>query len=229
MARPILVYGHPASGKSYAFKSLNPDTTIILDVDNKGALPWKGFKKSYNRERKNFFPADTLDRIFSALQKINSDDSFKHVTVIGVDGLNNALANEQCFYDELHNPKNPYEKFSELAKKTKRIIKLAQNMRDDLTVIFTAHVECADSYTPGDVDHLLTPGKQLKDKFRIEGNFLYVFYAKIDKDGFHFFETVPINSTARTPQDCFDSQIPNDFQFIIDSINAYENEDDSND
>ena len=69
MARPILVYGHPAAGKSYAFKTLNPDTTIILDVDNKGALPWKGFKKSYNRERKNFFPADTLDRIFSGYKK----------------------------------------------------------------------------------------------------------------------------------------------------------------
>ena len=48
MARPILVYGHPASGKSFALKTLNPDNTIILDVDCKGALPWRGFKKVYN-------------------------------------------------------------------------------------------------------------------------------------------------------------------------------------
>lgn len=225
MARPILVYGQPASGKSYALKTLNPDTTIILDVDNKGALPWRGSKKFYNLERKNFFSVDTLDKILNAIKKISSDDSYKHIKVIAVDGLNNALANEQAFYDEWYNPKNPYEKFSELAKKTKRIIKISQNMRDDLTVIFTAHVECADSYTPGDVDHLLTPGKQLKEKFRIEGSFLYVFYAKIDKDGNHFFETVPINSTARAPEDCFDPQIPNDFKFIIDTINQYENGD----
>ena len=45
MARPILIYGHPAAGKSYAFKTLNPDTTVILDVDNKGALPWRGCAK----------------------------------------------------------------------------------------------------------------------------------------------------------------------------------------
>lgn len=226
MARPILVYGHPASGKSYAFKTLNPDTTIIFDVDNKGALPWRGFKKFYNAERKNFFSIDTLDKIYNSIKKIATDDAYKHVTVIGVDGLNNALVNEQTFYDEWHNPKNPYEKFAELAKKTKRIIKAAQNMRDNLTIIFTAHVECADPYTPGDVDHLLTPGKQLKEKFRIEGSFLYVFYAKINPDGEHYFETVPNNSTARTPEDCFPNQIPNDFKLIIDTIDQYENGDD---
>lgn len=226
MARPILVYGQPASGKSFAFKSLNPDTTIILDVDNKGALPWRGFKKAYNsNQKKNFFSIDTLDKIFNSIKKIAEDDSYKHIKVIGVDGLNNALINEQTFYDDWHNAKNPYEKYQELAKKTKRIIKLAQNMRDDLTIIFTAHVECADSYSPSDVDHLLTPGKQLKEKFRIEGSFLYVFYAKINADGDHFFETVPNNSTARTPEDCFPPTIPNDYQFVIDTIDAYENAD----
>lgn len=57
-------------------------------------------------------------------------------------------------------------------------------------------------------------------------SFLYVFYAKIDKDGNHFFETVPLNSTARTPEDCFPPTIPNDFKLIIDTINAYENGED---
>ena len=223
MARPILIYGHPAAGKSYAFKSLNPDTTVILDVDNKGALPWRGFKKSYNAAKNNFFSVDTLDRIIKALNKIANDDAFKHVSVLGIDGLNNALVNEQVFYDEWHNPKNAFEKYSELARKTKLIIKLAQNMRDDLTVIFTAHVECADPYTPNDIDHLLTPGKQLEEQFRIEGNFLYVFYAKVDKDGHHFFETQPVNSSVRSPEGCFPPTIPNDFQFVIDTIDAYEN------
>lgn len=222
MARPILIYGHPAAGKSYAFKSLNPDTTVILDVDNKGALPWRGFKKYYNAAKNNFFSVDTLDRIIKALNKIANDDAFKHVTVLGIDGLNNALVNEQVFYDEWHNPKNAFEKYSELARKTKLIIKLAQNMRDDLTVIFTAHVECADPYTPNDIDHLLTPGKQLEEQFRIEGNFLYVFYAKVDKDGHHFFETQPVNSSVRSPEGCFPPTIPNDFQFVIATIDAYE-------
>ena len=226
MARPILVYGQPAAGKSFAFKSLDPNKTIILDVDNKGALPWRGFKKFYNSTKKNFFSIDTLDKIFNSIKKIAEDDKYSHISVIGVDGLNNALVNEQTFYDEWHNAKNPYEKYAELAKKTKRIIKLAQNMRDNLTIIFTAHVEVADSYSPGDVDHLLTPGKQLKEKFRIEGSFLYVFYAKIDNDGNHFFETVPNNSTARSPEGCFEPTIPNDFQLVIDTINSYENGDD---
>ena len=229
MARPILVYGQPAAGKSYAFKTLNPDTTIIIDVDNKHALPWRGFKKSYNAERKNFFSIDRLDNIIKSLQKIADDDKYANIKVIGVDGLNNAIANEQAFYDQWHNPKNPYEKYSELARKTKFLINLAQNIPRDLTVIFTAHVECADPYTPGDVDHLFTPGKQLKEKFRIEGSFNFVFYAKVDADGNHFFETCPINSTAKSSEGCFPPTIPNDFQYIIDTIDTYENGDDSRD
>ena len=227
MARPILVYGHPAAGKSYAFKTLNPDKTIIIDVDNKGALPWRGFKKNYNAQKKNFFSIDTLDRIYNSIKKIADADDYKHISVIGVDGFNNALANEQLFYDDWFNAKNPYEKYSELAKKAKKIIKAAQNMRDDLTVIFTAHVETADPYAPTDVDHMLTPGKQLKDKFKIEGAFNYVFYAKIDADGHHIFETVPNNSTAKSAEGCFPPVIPNDYQFIIDTINAYELGDES--
>lgn len=223
MARPILVYGHPASGKSFAFKTLNPDNTIILDVDCKGALPWRGAKQAYNPDRKNFFSIQTLDQIYNSIKKINDDDRYKNISVIGVDGFNAALVREQSFYDEWHNPKNPYEKYAELAKKTLRIINLAQSMRDNLTVIFNAHVEVADAYSQSDVDHLLTPGKQLRDKIKIEGNFLYVFYAKITPEGKHFFETVPVNSTARSPEDCFPAQIPNDYQYIIDTINAYEN------
>lgn len=226
MGRPILIYGHPAAGKSYSFKTLDPKSTIILDVDNKGALPWRGFKKCYNSELKNFFSVDTLDKIYNSIKKIANDDAYKHITVIGVDGLNNALVNEQTFYDEWHTTKNPYEKYAELAKKTKRIIKLAQNMRDDLTTIFTAHVKTADNYSPTDVDHMLTPGKQLEEKFKIEGSFLYVFYAKVDQDGNHIFETVPVNSTARSPEGCFPKEIPNDLQYILDTINAYENGDD---
>ena len=82
MARPILIYGHPAAGKSYAFKTLNPDTTVILDVDNKGALPWRGCNRFYNAECNNFFSVDTLDRIIKALKTIDSNDAFKHVTVL---------------------------------------------------------------------------------------------------------------------------------------------------
>ena len=223
MARPILVYGHPASGKTFAFKTLDPDKTIIFDVDQKGALPWRGSKKMYSAAKKNFFSIPTLDVIYNSIKKISTDDNYKHITVIGIDGFNNAMIREQTFYDEWNNTKNNFEKYQELPKKVLRIINLAQNMRDDLTIIFTAHVKCADPYSPTDVDQLLTPGKQLRDSMKIEGNFLYVFYAKVDKDGNHFFETVPINSTARSSEGCFPPTIPNDFKYIIDTINAYEN------
>ncbi|MBR2519061.1 MAG: hypothetical protein IKE46_04660, partial [Selenomonadaceae bacterium] len=33
MARVILVYGQPASGKTFALRNLDPETTCIIDAD----------------------------------------------------------------------------------------------------------------------------------------------------------------------------------------------------
>lgn len=223
MARPILVYGHPAAGKTYALKNLNPDTTIIIDADGKGGLPWFGWKQHYSSEKKNFVTLLTLDKIFSSLKSIVENEKYNHIKTIVIDGLNSALAREQAFYDEWNNTKNGFEKYDALARKALRLIYLAQTARDDsLNIIFTAHVECADSYMPTDVDHMLTPGKQLEKKYKIEGQFNFVFYAKVDDEGNHVFETQPNRSTAKSSEGCFQKIIPNDFQFILDSIDAYE-------
>lgn len=227
MGRPILIYGHPAAGKSYAFKSLNPDTTIIIDADGKSGLPWRGWKKLYSAEKKNFVTVLTLDKIYSALKSICENEKYNHIQTIVVDGLNSALAREEAFYNEWNKSKNGFERYEAISQKTLKLIYLAQTTRDDsLNVVFVGHVKVADPYSPTDVDRLLTPGKTLEGKYRIEGQFNFVFYAKVGDDGSHYFETQPIHSTAKSPEGCFPPQIPNDFQAIIDTINKYENGDD---
>lgn len=138
-----------------------------------------------------------------------------------IDGFNNAMIAEVLFYDELHQTKNQFEKWQEVAAKVYRIIDTAQSLRDDLTVVFTAHVETADPYVPSDRDKLFTPGKQLKNTIRIESKFNYVFYAK-ENEGNFFFETNPNHSTARSPFECLEPIVPNDLAAIINSINLYE-------
>lgn len=224
MARLILVYGQPAAGKSFALRTLNPETTIIIDGDRKGALPWRGWKKSYSPERKNFFAVSSIDKTIQLLNKLATDDEFKNISTIVVDGFNNILSNEETAHSQGFRSqyKNKLELYDGIANKAAWLVEVASGYRADLTIVFTAHVKTADPYVTGDRDRLFTPGKALEQKKKIEGKFLITFYAKADDEGNHFFETAPRGSTARTPEGCFDFQIPNDMQFILDTLNAYD-------
>ena len=220
MARTILIYGQPASGKTFSLRNLDPASTVIIDADKKGALPWRGYAKDYSFEKKNFFPVSSLLKLDDTLRKIGKPEN-DYVKTIVVDGFNNALTTEVLFYDDVNNTNNKFEKYEQLSKRVVKLIDTAQNLRNDLTVVFTAHVETADPYVPSDVDKIFTPGRQLKEKIKLESKFLYVFYSKNEDDDF-FFETLPNKSTARTPHECFEKRIPNDLAAVIDIIKNYE-------
>lgn len=221
MSRCILVYGQPASGKTFSLRNLNPETTMIIDADMKGMLAWKGSRKQYNTERGNFYKADSLDKILRTIRSVGSGENWKKINTLVVDGFNNAMMLEILNYDDVNKTSNKFEKYAEVAKKVVQIISTAQNLRDDLTVVFTAHVDPADPYVTNDVDKVFTPGKMLKDKIKLESKFVYVFYAKYEDDKF-FFETQPRKSTARTPHECLPEKVDNDIAEIIKMIEAYE-------
>ena len=222
MARVILVYGQPASGKTFALKTLDPKATVIIDGDRKGELPWRGWADDYSTELRNFFSANSLDKTIKVMETVATTDEFKHISNIVVDGLNNLMSIEEtAFYFGKRPYKNKLELFDAVCNKTIWLLETAKSYRGNLNIIFNAHVKTADPYAAGEVDRLFTPGKALEAKKKVEGCFNYVFYAKVDAEGRHFFETAPRNSTARSPEGCFDFQIPNDMQFVIDTINAY--------
>lgn len=221
MSRCILIYGQPASGKTFSLRNLDPDTTMIIDADKKGMLAWKGSKKQFSAEKGNFFKTDTLDSILKALRSVGKGEDWQHFKVLVVDGFNNAMITEVMNYDEVNKTNNKFEKYAEVARKVVNIISTAQNLRDDLTVIFTAHVDPADPYVTNDVDKVFTPGKMLKEKIKLESKFVYVFYAKSEDENF-YFETKPRKSTARTPHECLPFKVDNDIAAILKEIEAYE-------
>lgn len=216
-----MVYGQPAAGKSFSLRNLDPARTVFIDADLKGALPWRGSRIQYNRDNRNFFSISSLDKIFSTVKTVGENSDWRHISTLVVDGFNNAMMSEVLFYEEQHKTNNKFEKYDEVAKKVVRIIDTAQKLRDDLTVVFTAHVETADPYVAGDVDKVFTPGKYLKDKIKVESKFNYVFYAKWEENEF-FFETAPAKSTARSPHECFPPRIVNDIAAAITAIELYE-------
>ena len=61
MAKVICVMGESGSGKTTSCRNLDPATTYYIDSDKKG-LSWKGWKKQYNLENKNYYHAKKIDK-----------------------------------------------------------------------------------------------------------------------------------------------------------------------
>lgn len=215
MARVILVYGQPASGKTYSLRNLDPNSTVIIDADTKGALPWRGWKKSYSTANKNFYKLDDINKITSWVAKIGDPNKESKIRTLVIDGLNSAMSFAQHF-----NPDRSFQGWADLGRSILTLIRTAKNARDDLDIIITAHVDPADPNSPTSIDHIKTPGKMI-DKIGLESLLLYVFYAKI-VDGDYFFETQGNRSSARSPEGCFPPFVPNDIKAVIDTINDYD-------
>ena len=53
MSKVIAIAGESGSGKTTSLRNLDPASTYIFDADKKG-LSWRGWKKQYNSENKNY-------------------------------------------------------------------------------------------------------------------------------------------------------------------------------
>lgn len=240
MSKYILIFGQPGVGKTSSLKNLDPASTIIIDADAKNGLPWKGWKKYYSQDKGNYFTLQSkkdgtpvLDRIISAINTYGGKEEFKHIKTLVIDGFNNAMLDEKINYKKRNRTNNTFEIYQSLRDKIWEILQLIKSMRDDLTIVLIAHVETADPYVDNDTDHMFSPGKVIEKEIKVEGQFLYVFYAKAEKseDGKinRYFETLSNKSTARAPEGCFTDRIPLDIAAAIKTITDYENGDDNND
>ena len=92
MAMCIAVMGESGSGKTTSMRNLPPDQTMYIDCDQKG-LSWKGWRKAYNTESKNYLKSSNKETIMTLFQRINSDKAFVNVKYIVVDTINGIMAN----------------------------------------------------------------------------------------------------------------------------------------
>ena len=92
MSRGILVMGESGSGKTTSLRTLNPQETFIIESDGKG-LSWRGWKKQYSKENKNYFETYDAGIIKTVLDRI--DTEMPHVKVIVIDTLNMIMVNDE--------------------------------------------------------------------------------------------------------------------------------------
>ena len=70
MANVICIAGESGSGKTTSLRNLNPAETYIIDADKKG-LSWRGWKKYYSIENKNYYTTDRPLKVRTIMDAVN--------------------------------------------------------------------------------------------------------------------------------------------------------------
>ena len=205
-----MIIGTSGSGKTTSLEKLDPKQTFYIDADGKG-LSWKGWRKQYNKENKNYFQCDAPEQIFSLMQTI--DEKQKQIKFIVIDTLNGCMV-----ADEMRRSKEKaYDKWMDLAQSVYNIVDYSNKMRDDLTVILIGHTQTSDD----GFTCMLTNGRKL-NKICLESKMTTVLLSRINDNGEYVFETRAKNSTAKTPRGAFDvDEIPNDITLVIDALKDF--------
>lgn len=215
MARVIGVMGESGSGKTTAMRNLDPKTTFYVDCDKKG-LSWKGWKKQYNGETKNYIQTDAPTTVMQILTHVNEDDQYKHIKTVVIDTINGVMVAE-----EMRNAKvNGFGKWTDLAQYVWSIFDYCLTMRDDLNIIILAHA-ITDTDDNGVVfTHIRTNGRKL-EKIVLESKLTTVLLA-VCKDGKYVFKTRSDRSSVKTPLGAFDDdEIDNDITLVIKALEEF--------
>lgn len=221
----VIILGASGSGKSSSIKSLNPEETYIINVLGK-TLPFKGSKKSYNKENKNIASISDWDKVSKILTVIN--DKYENIKNIVIDDGIYIMRTE--FFDR--STERGFDKYNELADHFRKIISKCNSLREDITVFLMLHIEPIEvdggikTYKSSSVGKLLDKMYDPLENTTITlfcqpqfddstGKPVYGFYT-------HKMRIEGIEIPAKTPDGMFEEDfIPNDLQMVLDNIKNY--------
>ena len=139
MSKVIGAMGESGSGKTTAMRNLPPKETFYIDCDKKG-LNWKGWKKAYNIENKNYWSTDSFSVVSSLMDKVDKQENFQHIKYLVIDTINGLMVAEEMRILAMQSG-DKRSAWSDLAQNGWALINKALTLRDDLTVIILAHSE----------------------------------------------------------------------------------------
>jgi hypothetical protein len=216
------IVGATGTGKSTAIKHLNPEETYIINVAKK-ELPFKGSEKLYNAENKNYKEIEDANEISRLLRTIS--EKAPHIKNIVIEDSNYIMG----FNMVAKATETGFTKFSVMAKDMVDLFRTARMLRDDITVFYLTHPETVEDGGEIIGYKIKTAGKLIDNQVLLEGLLTVCLYTNVEenKDGsasYGFITNRYRKYPAKSPDGMFeDLKIPNDLQFVADSLTEYYN------
>lgn len=218
MAKVIGVMGESGSGKTTAMRNLDPKVTFYLDCDKKG-LNWKGWRKQYSADIKNYWSSDSFTVISGLLRKINEEDKFKHIKYVVIDTINGLMVAEEMRILAMQSG-DKRSAWSDLAQNGWSIVNQCLEMRDDLTVIILAHAETISDDNGIIRTRIKTNGRKL-EKLVLESKMTTVVWS-VRQDGKYKFILSADGSTCKVPLGAFQTdECDNDIMLVIKALEEF--------
>lgn len=213
MAQLLGIMGEPAAGKTTSLKSLPPTETYYCDCDGKG-LNWKGWRKQYNTERKNYLKTSQPQKVLQYL--VNVAEKAPHIKYFVVDTVNNLMVS-----DEMRRCKEKgFDKWMDLASCVWDLVEIPSSLRDDLTIILIFHTQTEMNDSGYEFTKIKTNGRKT-EKNNIDSKFNWLLQS-VKQESEYLFSTTAHNSTCRTPLEAFEEEyIPNDIIKVIEVMKEF--------
>ena len=211
MAIPVLVIGRSGSGKTYSLKNFKNGEVGVISVE-KGRLPFKSDIKTVRvpKDPTKGAARDAAQLNAAKYSWIMRTIQSASCPAIVIDDSQYLLVNE--LFDRAN--ERGYDKFVSMAAKFRELIHFINDLEDDNKIVYFLHHSETD--TDGR-EKVKTIGKMLDEKLTVEGCFDIVIYCQDHK----FFTQANGQSTAKTPEDMFELEIPNDLKMVDTTIREY--------
>ena len=214
MSNTVLVIGQSGSGKSTSLRNLDPKSTFIISVLDK-PLPFKGYKKNYNEENKNYFCTDDYRKVITFIKAVN--ERRPEITTLVIDDAHFIMANEF-----MHRAcEKGFDRFSEIAQHMWMVMCEITTTRDNLTCFVLSHSEIDGN----GISKPKTVGKMLDDKITLEAMVTVCLHTKVNDGEYKFLTQNDGSHVCKSPLGLFDeSLIDNDLQIVKEKIESYFND-----
>lgn len=218
MSDVIGCMGESGSGKTTAMRNLPPEQTFYLDCDKKG-LNWKGWRKAYNTENKNYVATDAFSAALSLMDRIDKEKQFQHIKYLVIDTLNGLMVAEEMRILAMQGG-DKRSAWTDLAQNGWALINKALTLRKDLTVIILCHSETISDDNGIVKTRIKTNGRKL-EKLVLESKMTTVVWA-VRQDGKYKFILSADGSTCKVPMGAFATdEIDNDIMLVIKALEDY--------
>lgn len=212
MAIPVLIMGRSGSGKTYSLKNFKPNEVGVISVE-KGRLPFRSEIKvakipKYGEGTEDAKSYGAINRAKYAWL-MNTIEKVKTKSIV-IDDSQYLLVNE--LFDRAY--EKGYDKYTQMAANFRELIHFINELEEPDKIVYFLH------HTDTDADgreKAKTIGKMLDEKLTVEGCFDIVIFCEDHK----FFTQSNGQSTAKTPEDMFELEIPNDLKMVDETIREY--------